>query len=59
MVGPSHRPHDPRAVGVTLRALKLSQGGQIPVAATAWYHKEEPTFSDCLALVPQHLWRAQ
>jgi hypothetical protein len=44
---------------VTLLALKLSQGGQIPVAATAWYHKEEPTFSDCLALVRQHLWRAR
>src|SRR5918998_3180211 len=26
---------------VTLLALKLSQGGQIPGAATAWYHKEE------------------
>jgi hypothetical protein len=25
---------------VTLLALKLSQGGQIPVVATAWYHKE-------------------
>jgi hypothetical protein len=44
---------------VTLLALKLSQGGQIPVAATAWYHKEEPTFSDCLALVRRHLWRAR
>ena len=44
---------------VTLLALKLSQGGQIPVRATAWYHKEEPTFSDCLALVRQHLWRAR
>jgi DDE superfamily endonuclease len=44
---------------VTLLALKLSQGGQIPVVATAWYHKEEPTFSDCLALVRQHLWRAR
>jgi hypothetical protein len=44
---------------VTLLALKLSQGGQIPVAATAWYHKEEPTFSDCLALVRQYLWRAR
>jgi hypothetical protein len=44
---------------VTLLALKLSQGGQIPVAATAWYHKEEPTFSDCVALVRQHLWRAR
>jgi hypothetical protein len=44
---------------VTVLALKLSQGGQIPVPATAWYHKEEPTFSDCLALVRRHLWRAR
>jgi len=43
---------------VTLLALRLSQDGQIPVPMTAWYHKEEPTFSDCLALVRRHLWRA-
>ncbi len=33
--------------------------GQIPVAATAWYQKAEPTFADCLALVRRHLWRAR
>ena len=44
---------------VTLLALRLSQGGQIPVPVTAWYHKAEPTFADCLALVRRHLWRAQ
>jgi hypothetical protein len=44
---------------VTVLALQLSQGGQIPVPVTAWYHKTEPTFADCLALVRQHLWRAQ
>src|SRR5215475_666273 len=44
---------------VTVLALKLSQDGQIPVPETAWYHKEEPTFSDCLALVRRHLWRAR
>jgi hypothetical protein len=43
----------------TLMALRLSQGRQIPVAVTAWYHKAEPTFADCLALVRQHLWRAR
>jgi hypothetical protein len=37
----------------------LSQSGQIPVPTTAWYHKAEPTFADCLALVRQHLWRAR
>jgi DDE superfamily endonuclease len=44
---------------VTVLALQLSQGGQIPVPTTAWYHKVEPTFVDCLALVRRHLWRAR
>ena len=44
---------------VTVLALQLSHGGQIPVPMTAWYHKAEPTFSDCLALVRRHLWRAR
>jgi hypothetical protein len=44
---------------VTLLALRLSQDGRIPVPVTAWYHKAEPTFSDGLALVRRHLWRAR
>jgi hypothetical protein len=44
---------------VTVLALHLSQAGQIPVPITAWYHKAEPTFVDCLALVREHLWRAR
>jgi hypothetical protein len=44
---------------VTALALQLSQSGQIPVPTSAWYHKAEPTFADCLALVRQHLWRAR
>lgn len=44
---------------VTLLALRLSQSMPIPVPTTAWYHKVEPTFADCLALVRQHLWRAR
>ena len=44
---------------VTVLALQWSQDGQIPVPATAWYHKAEPTFADCLGLVRQHLWRAR
>jgi DDE superfamily endonuclease len=44
---------------VTLLALRLSQNDPIPVAATAWYHKVEPTFADCLVLVRRHLWRAR
>jgi hypothetical protein len=44
---------------ITVLALKLSHSGQIPVPVTAWYRKAEPTFSDCLALVRRHLWRAR
>jgi hypothetical protein len=44
---------------VTVLALRLSQDGQIPIPMTAWYHKTEPTFADCLALVRRHLWRAR
>jgi DDE superfamily endonuclease len=44
---------------VTLLALRLSHGGPMPVETTAWYHKTEPTFVDCLALVRRHLWRAR
>jgi hypothetical protein len=40
-------------------ALRLSEGKKIPVPVTAWYHKAEPTFADCLALVRGHLWRAR
>jgi hypothetical protein len=41
---------------VTLLALRLRQSRPIPVPTTAWYHKVEPPFADCLALVRQHLW---
>jgi hypothetical protein len=44
---------------VTVLALRLSQGGPIPVSETAWYCKAEPSFADCLALVRRHLWRAR
>jgi len=44
---------------VTILALQLRPGGQIPVPATAWYRKTEPTFADCLGLVRQHLWQSR
>jgi len=44
---------------VTVLAWQLSHGGQIPVEATAWYHKTEATFADCLSLVRRHLWQAR
>jgi DDE superfamily endonuclease len=44
---------------VTVLALRLSHERLILVEATAWYHKPEPIFVDCLALVRRHLWRAR
>jgi DDE superfamily endonuclease len=44
---------------VTMRALRLSPGGQIPVPVTAWYRTAEPTFADCLTLVRRHRWCAR
>lgn len=44
---------------VTVLALRLSPEGRIPGPVAAWYHKGEPTFSACLALVRQHVWRAR
>lgn len=41
---------------VTLFAHHLLQGQALPVRQAAWYHKAQPTFSDTLALVRQHLW---
>lgn len=44
---------------VTLLALRLSPSGRIPIQQTAWYHKAEATFSDCIALVRRHIWHAR
>jgi hypothetical protein len=42
-----------------VRLLLEVQDGQILVPVAAWYHKAEPTFADCLALVRRHFWRAR
>jgi len=44
---------------VTVLALRLCPKGDIPVEDTAWYHKPEATFTDCLAVVRRHIWRAR
>ncbi len=41
---------------VTLLAELLQQQGKLPIATTTWYRKKQPTFSDALASVRQHLW---
>jgi DDE superfamily endonuclease len=44
---------------VTVLALQLCPEGRLPVEVTAWYHKPEATFADCLAVVRQQIWRAR
>jgi hypothetical protein len=43
---------------VTLLATQLARGGRLPVRQAAWYRKPAPTFSDALAAVRRHWWRA-
>ncbi|MGH6612080.1 MAG: IS701 family transposase, partial [Burkholderiaceae bacterium] len=44
---------------VVLLCVRLQPDGQIPLNPAAWYAKREATFTDCLALVRQHLWRSR
>lgn len=44
---------------VVLMASRLNRDGRVPVNEAAWYSKAEATFSDCLALVRRHCWRAR
>jgi hypothetical protein len=44
---------------VTLLAWRPSPGGPMPVEATAWRQKTEPTCVDRLALVRRHVWRVR
>jgi hypothetical protein len=41
---------------VALLANALHPDGKVPIQQTAWYEKEEVTFSDVLATVRRHLW---
>lgn len=43
---------------VTLAAARCHEEGLPSAESTAWYAKGEPTFSDCLRLVRQRIWRA-
>src|SRR5262245_1901583 len=44
---------------VTVLARQLRGDGQRPIPVSAWYHQGAATFSDCLALVRQFLWRTR
>jgi hypothetical protein len=44
---------------VTLAAWRCHEAGLLSAEQTAWYAKEEPTFSDCLRLVRGRIWQAR
>jgi DDE superfamily endonuclease len=44
---------------VTLLAVRWHQAGLLAAEQTAWYEKESPTFSDCMRLVRQQIWRSR
>jgi hypothetical protein len=44
---------------VTLAALRCHGAGLLAPERTAWYAKEEPTFSDCLRLIRGRIWQAR
>ena len=48
-----------RVSEVTLAALRCHEAGLLSAERTAWYTKEEPTFSDCLRLVRGRIWVAR
>ncbi len=41
---------------VALFGLALYPDGCVPIAQTAWYHKQTATFRDVLAVIRRHLW---
>jgi hypothetical protein len=44
---------------VTLLAVRWHQAGLLVAEQTAWYEKECPTFSDCIRLARQQIWRSR
>src|SRR3954471_2013627 len=44
---------------VTLWAMQWHRAGLLVAEQTAWYEKECPTFSDCMRLARQQIWRSR
>jgi hypothetical protein len=44
---------------VTLAALRCHAAGLLAPERTAWYAKQEPTFSDCLRVIRGRIWQAR
>jgi hypothetical protein len=41
---------------VAFLGQRLHPAGDMPFQQTAWYHKQQATFTDVLAAVRRHLW---
>jgi len=44
---------------ITVMAMRMAGEGRLPIAQTAWYRKEQATFSDVIAFVRRQLWAAR
>ena len=44
---------------VVLAAARCHEAGLLSAEETAWYAKEEPTFSDCLRLIRSRIWQVR
>jgi hypothetical protein len=44
---------------VMLAAARCHEAGLLSAEQTAWYAKEEPTFSDCLRLIRRRIWQTR
>ena len=44
---------------ITVMAMRMADEGRLPISQTAWYRKEQATFSDVIALVRRQLWAAR
>ena len=63
--GQTWRLNEPRRVLLSLYSLvallahDLYLDGRLAIRTSAWYAKEQATFSDALAAVRQHLWEVE
>ena len=44
---------------MTLLAVQWHRAGLLVAEQTAWYEKQSPTFSDCMRLTRQQIWRSR
>ncbi len=44
---------------IVLMAMDILKGTELPIIKSAWYDKQEATFSDVIALVRRHIWSSR